>query len=135
MKNKILALLSLCVLLITSCGKQWIGPDIYDEAEGKTEYVSFDSQGGVLIVNDSHADISLYYLVVVTEEGTEPVLTNRNGMWVSCDWLVASKYSDGQGGVSIRINALPNDTGASRTAYLVARSEGYELIIHVNQGL
>lgn len=133
MKTKALALVSFCALLFASCGKQWVGPDIYDESDRKTEYISFDSQGGVLTVDDSHSDISLYYLVVVTEEGAEPVLTNCNGMWVSCDWLVTSKYLNEQSGVSIRFTALTNDTGASRSAYLVARAEGYELVVHVNQ--
>lgn len=74
MKNRLLALLSFCALLFTSCGKQWGGPyDFYYEAESITEDIDFDSQGGVLIVDDSHADISLYALVLVTEEETEPV--------------------------------------------------------------
>ena len=133
MKNKAWALFSFCALLFTSCGKQWGGVDLYEEAETKTESISFDSQGGVLIVDDCHTDISLFHLVVVTEEGAVPIMTDRNGKWISSDWLVVSKYSNEQNGVSIRFTALPNDTGDSRSAYLVARTEGYELMIHINQ--
>ena len=82
-------------------------------------------------MTDSHADISLRYLVFVTDE--EPIAADRSGKMISCEWLVVSKYSNEQGGVSIRFNALPNDSGVSRAAYLVARDKGYELKIHVNQ--